>query len=144
MRVEKIRDKISENGLKVTPQRIAVYQTITEMENHPTAEMIRNRVAQSHPSISLATVYKALEAFVNKGLIRKIKTEEDVMRYDPIVEEHHHLYDQKSQTIADYYDQELNELIRAYFKRKNIPHFQIDHIRLHIIGEFKSPSKGHG
>ncbi|MBS3808114.1 MAG: transcriptional repressor [Bacteroidales bacterium] len=136
MRIEEIRDKISESGLKVTPQRIAVYQAIMDMNDHPTAEMIKNHVARKNPSISLATVYKTLEAFVNKNLIRKIKTEEDLMRYDPILEEHHHLYDQKNETIADYYNDELNQLIRDYFKTNDIPNFKIEDIKLHIIGEF--------
>jgi len=137
MRVEEIRDKISDSGLKVTPQRIAVYHALVDMMDHPTAEMIKNHIAEKNPSISLATVYKTLEAFVNKNLIRKIKTEEDVMRYDPILEEHHHLYDQKNETIADYYNDELNQLIRDYFRKNDIPNFKIEDIKLHIIGEFR-------
>jgi len=137
MRIEEIRNRISESGLKVTPQRIAVYQAIMAMNDHPTAEMIKNHIAEKNPSISLATVYKTLEVFVNKNLIRKIKTEEDVMRYDPILEEHHHLYDQKNETIADYYNDELNQIIRDYFRKNNIPNFEIEDIKLHIIGEFK-------
>jgi len=137
MRVEEIRDKISDSGLKVTPQRIAVYHALVDMKDHPTAEMIKNHIAEKNPSISLATVYKTLEAFVNKNLIRKIKTEEDVMRYDPILEEHHHLYDQKNETIADYYNDELNQLIRDYFRKNDIPNFKIEDIKLHIIGEFR-------
>jgi Fur family peroxide stress response transcriptional regulator len=136
MRPEKIRDRISESGLKVTPQRIAVYEAIMDLNNHPTAEMIKNHVARKNPSISLATVYKALEAFVNKGLIKKIRTEDDVMRYDPVLEEHHHLYDQKNETIADYYNEELNQIIREYFRKNDIPNFEIEDIKLHIIGEF--------
>lgn len=137
MRIEKIRDKISQSELKVTPQRIAVYQAILDMNDHPTAEMIKNRVAKKNPSISLATVYKTLETFVNKGLIKKIKTEEDVMRYDAILEKHHHLYCQKTETIADYYDDELNQILQAYFKKHDIPNFKVEDIKLHIIGEFK-------
>ena len=136
MRIEEIRDKISGSGLKVTPQRLAVYQAIMDINDHPTAEMIKSRVASKNPSISLATIYKILEAFVNKNLIRKIKTEEDVMRYDPILEKHHHLYDQKNETIADYYNDELNQLIRDYFKTNDIPNFKIEDIKLHIVGEF--------
>jgi len=107
------------------------------MKDHPTAEMIRKQVARKNPSISLATVYKTLETFVNKGLIKKIKTEEDVMRYDPILEKHHHLYCQKTETIADYYNDELNQMIKDYFRKHNIPNFEIEDVKLHIIGEFK-------
>jgi Fur family peroxide stress response transcriptional regulator len=137
MKVERIRDKIANSGLKVTPQRISVYEAIISMEDHPTAEMIRKEVAKKIPSISLGTVYKTLEAFVEKGLIKKIRTEEDVMRYDPVLEKHHHLYCQKSNTIADYYDEQLNRIIRDYFKNKDISNFKIEDVKIHIIGEFK-------
>jgi Fur family peroxide stress response transcriptional regulator len=137
MKVEKIRDKIANSGLKVTPQRISVYEAIISMEDHPTAEMIRAEVAKKIPTISLGTVYKTLEVFVNKGLIRKIRTEEDVMRYDPVLEKHHHLYCQKTNTIADYYDEQLNQIIRDYFKQKDISNFKIEDVKVHIIGEFK-------
>jgi len=137
MKVEKIRDKIANNGLKVTPQRISVYEAIISMDDHPTAEMIRKEVAKKIPSISLGTVYKTLEAFVEKGLIKKIKTEQDLMRYDPILEKHHHLYCQKTNTIADYYDEQLNQIIQDYFKQKDISNFKIEDVKVHIIGEFK-------
>lgn len=137
MKVERIRDKIANSGLKVTPQRISVYEAIISMDDHPTAEMIRKEVARKIPSISLGTVYKTLEAFVEKGLIKKIRTEEDVMRYDPVLEKHHHLYCQKSNTIADYYDEQLNQIIRDYFKEKDISNFKIEDVKVHIIGEFK-------
>jgi len=137
MKVEKIRDKIANSGLKVTPQRISVYEAIISMEDHPTAEMIRAEVAKKIPTISLGTVYKTLEVFVNKGLIKKIRTEEDVMRYDPVLEKHHHLYCQKTNTIADYYDEQLNQIIRDYFKQKDISNFKIEDVKVHIIGEFK-------
>jgi len=137
MKVERIRDKIANSGLKVTPQRISVYEAIISMDDHPTAEMIRKKVAKKIPSISLGTVYKTLEAFVGKGLIKKIRTEEDVMRYDPVLEKHHHLYCQKSNTIADYYDEQLNQIIRDYFKEKDLSNFKIEDVKVHIIGEFK-------
>jgi Fur family peroxide stress response transcriptional regulator len=137
MKVERIRDKIANSQLKVTPQRISVYEAIISMDDHPTAEMIRKKVAKKIPSISLGTVYKTLEAFVEKGLIKKIRTEEDVMRYDPILEKHHHLYCQKTNTIADYYDEQLNQIIRDYFKEKDISNFKIEDVKVHIIGEFK-------
>lgn len=137
MKVEKIRDKIANSGLKVTPQRISVYEAIISIKDHPTAEMIRTEVAKKIPSISLGTVYKTLEAFVEKGLIKKIKTDQDVMRYDPVLKKHHHLYCQKTNTIADYYDEELNQILQDYFKQKDITNFKIEDVKVHIIGEFK-------
>ena len=134
--IHKIRDRISNSGLKVTPQRIAVYRALMDINDHPTAEMVKRHISKNNPSISQGTIYKTLESFVEKGLIEKIRTEDDVMRYEPILEKHHHLYCQKTESIADYYDDELNELIYDYLKKKDIPNFKIEDIKLHIIGEF--------
>ncbi len=136
--IEKIRDRIAKSGLKVTPQRIAVYEALIKINNHPTAEMIKEHIEKKNPSISLGTIYKTLETFVSKGLIKKVKTEHDVMRYDPVLEKHHHLYCVKTDSIADYYDEELNELLREYFEKKDIPNFNIEDIKLHIIGKFNN------
>jgi Fur family transcriptional regulator, peroxide stress response regulator len=38
--MKNIRQILAENGLKVTPQRVAVYEAITKMNNHPNAEAI--------------------------------------------------------------------------------------------------------
>ena len=131
-----IRKQISNSGLKVTPQRIAVYKALMDINDHPTAEMVKRHISKNNPSISQGTIYKTLESFVEKGLIEKIRTEDDVMRYEPVLENHHHLYCQKTESIADYYDDELNKLIFDYLKKKDIPNFKIEDIKLHIIGEF--------
>jgi Fur family peroxide stress response transcriptional regulator len=58
------------------------------------------------------------------------------MRYDAILEKHHHLYCSESDRIEDYMDDELNKLIENYFEKKNIPDFKIEDIKLQIIGKF--------
>ena len=136
--VTKIRDHIANSGLKVTPQRIAVYKALLDIKDHPTAEMVKRHVSRDNPSISLGTVYKTLEIFEEKKLIAKVRTEDDVMRYDPILDKHHHLFCQKTEQIGDYYDEELNQILNEYFKKKNIPNFRIKDIKLHIIGEYKN------
>ena len=35
-----LREKLQEKGLKVTPQRVAIYEAIVQLENHPTAENV--------------------------------------------------------------------------------------------------------
>ena len=136
MKVNEIRNKLIEKGLKVTPQRIAILETIVKLNNHPTAENIIDYIRKNHPNIATATVYKVLNALVENELIKKVKTERDIMRYDAILENHHHLYCSESDRIEDYIDEELNEMIEKYFERKGIPDFKIEDVRLQIIGKF--------
>ncbi|MEX0983399.1 MAG: transcriptional repressor [Bacteroidales bacterium] len=136
--LEEIRDKFLEKGLKITPQRIIILEAIHTLNNHPTADKIIEYIRESHPNIATGTVYKVLDTLVGNGVVSKVKTDKDIMRYDAITENHHHIYYSDSDSIADYYDNELNELLEKYFEEKGIPDFKIEDIRLQIIGKRKA------
>jgi Fur family transcriptional regulator, peroxide stress response regulator len=138
MDIAEIRIKLMEKGLRVTPQRLVIYEAILKLNNHPTADDIAAFIRPDHPNIATGTVYKVLESLVENGLLKKVKTERDVMRYDAIIENHHHLYDAESDCIADYYNSEINELLTEYFRKNGIPDFEIEDIRLQIIGKFSN------
>lgn len=134
--VENIRKKLSEKGLKITPQRISILEAVYNLNNHPTAENVIEYIRESHPNIATGTVYKVLDTFVEKQLIAKVKTDKDIMRYDGIVENHHHLYCSKSNAIEDYVDEDLNQLLKDYFDKKKLAGFTIEEIVLQIKGTF--------
>jgi Fur family peroxide stress response transcriptional regulator len=136
LRTNKIRNKLVEKELKVTPQRMAILEAIIKLNNHPTAENIIDYIRKNYPNIATATVYKVLDALVANELIEKVKTESDVMRYDAIMESHHHIYYSDSDRIEDYSDNDLNELLEKYFEKKKIPDFKIEDIKLQIIGRY--------
>lgn len=140
MKSIEIQTKLTEKGLKVTPQRMAILQAIYELNNHPTAENIIDHIRKSNPNIAIATVYKVLDALHEKGLIMKVKTDKDFMRYEATIENHHHLYDSSSDRIEDFRDDELNQVLEMYFEKKGIPNFKIEDIKLQIIGKFISNS----
>lgn len=132
-----IAAKLSAKGLRVTPQRIAILSAILKLNNHPTAENIIDYIKINYPNISVGTVYKVLDSLVENNLLKKVKTESGSMRYDPLQANHHHLYCEDSDRIEDYEDEQLDQLIVDYFKKKGIKDFKIDHIQLHITGKFK-------
>lgn len=133
---KEVRLKLQEAGLKITPQRLAILEAVDTLGDHPTAERIIEYIRESHPNIASGTVYKVLDVLVENRLIRRVKTEKDVMRYDGIMEEHHHLYCSESERIEDYWDNRLDELLHGYFEEKRIPGFRIEEIRLQIKGRF--------
>ena len=61
MKITEIRTRLTEKGLKVTPQRIAILEAIIKLNNHPTADNIIDYIRNYHPNIATATVYKVLE-----------------------------------------------------------------------------------
>ena len=141
MKITEIRYKLIEKGLKVTPQRIAILEAIINLNNHPTADNIIDYIRNNHPNIATATVYKVLDALAANELIKKVKTEKDIMRYDAVMESHHHLYCSESDRIEDFIDTELNEMIEKYFEKKKIPDFKIEDVKLQIIGKFLKDNK---
>lgn len=127
---------LKDSNLKVTPQRVAVLEALNNLKNHPTADKIKEYVIKNHPNIAVGTIYKTLETFVEKGLVKKVKTEKDVMRYDAILDHHHHLYCEDTERIEDFFDDQLNDMIEEYFKKKKIPNFKVKDVKLQIIGTF--------
>ncbi|MFO7617672.1 MAG: transcriptional repressor [Bacteroidales bacterium] len=135
MNASDLAKMLTEKSLKVTPQRMAVLKAILRLGNHPSADEIMESIRKELPNTSLATIYKVLEVLVEVGLIRKVKTDKDIMRYDAILQKHHHIYYSDSGRIEDYFDQELSELLENYFSTKEIPGLDIKEINVHIIAQ---------
>lgn len=136
METELIKQKLSEKGMKITPQRMAVLEAIYQLKNHPTADNIIEFIRKTHPNVAVGTVYKVLETLVENGLVKRVTTDRDFMRYDGIVDKHHHLYCSNCDLIEDYHDPDLDELLKKYFESKNIPGFKIEEFVLQIKGTF--------
>jgi len=130
--------KLQEKGLKVTPQRLAIYDAIVQLKNHPTAENIIEYIKSNHPNISVGTVYKVLDSLTENNLLMKVKTERDIMRYDDVLSNHHHLYCAETDRIEDYEDENLNKLISNYFSKNKIKNFKIQDIKLQLTGKFNN------
>ena len=50
-----------EKKLKLTPQRLAIYNYLMNTTSHPSADTIYNAIHEQFPTMSLATVYKAVK-----------------------------------------------------------------------------------
>ncbi len=136
-----LKKTLTREGLKVTPQRIGVLEAVQTL-HHPSAEEILSYIREHYPSISTGTVYNILDSFVDKSLVRKVKTDKGLMRYDAVMEPHHHLYCSECDRIEDYYDETLNELIAEYFRKKSILGFAVEDVKLQIVGKFLEPVTG--
>ena len=88
-------------GLKVTPQRIAIYNMLSMTKEHPNAETIYKTLEPTHPTMSLATVYKTLDFFKGIGLIQELNVGEGSARYDATPESHPHVVCTYCNNVAD-------------------------------------------
>lgn len=133
-----LRETLESAGWRCTPQRAAVYALLAGSDHHPTAEEVYQGVKGSIPNISLATVYKALEALVASGLAAKLTGGDGSARYDARGDHHYHFRDLKSGTVHDLptpFDPDLiAKLDPALGNRLAAQGFRVTGYRLELVG----------
>lgn len=90
-----------ESGLKITPQREAIYRVLLESNNHPSVDEIFEKVRIQFSSISLDTVYRSVESLEKMSLVNRICGVEGKNHFEASTIPHHHFICMKCYTIYD-------------------------------------------
>jgi Fur family peroxide stress response transcriptional regulator len=106
-----IIDAIRKKGYKATPQRIAICRYALRSRDHPTAQRIYEEVKKSHPTVSLATVYKTLKILMEHGLIQELNLPEGRARFDSYIKPHINLICLRCHNIQDLDDSSAQEIV---------------------------------
>lgn len=140
-----VRRALEAAGWRFTRQRAAVFAYLRTAPGHPTAEQVFAAVRRHMPNISLATVYKALEALVDARLANRIAGDHGPTRYDGRSEPHYHLRCQHSGEVIDLplaYDPALlDKLDPQLVETLRQQGFEITGHRLELVGRFVCPDK---
>src|SRR5262245_41422750 len=107
-----LRRALEQAGWRFTRQRAEVFACLRETNTHPTAEQVFVAVRRRIANISLATVYKALEALVDAGLASRLAEAGGPDRYDGRADAHYHLRCARTGQVRDLalpYDPQLLE-----------------------------------
>ena len=131
--VEEIKTLFLAKGLNITLQRIAVYQAMEVLE-HACPEEVMFEVRKKYPTITVGTIYNVLESFAQNNILSKLMTADSKMYFDINIHDHHHLYSLKDKKIMDFEDDELTLIIQNYLKSKKFDHFNIEKIKIYLIG----------
>lgn len=99
-----------ERGVPVTTQRRVIMGILADRRDHPTAEDIYEAAHRALPAISRTTVYRALDAFVEMGVIRRISGCEARFRFDADTRRHHHLQCLECGRVVDCHSLEFDKL----------------------------------
>jgi Fe2+ or Zn2+ uptake regulation protein len=86
-----LTDRFRSEGLKVTPQRQAVFRALHGNRAHPTAESVHAEVIRELPMVSLRTVYQTLNDLAAMGELVHLDLGLGSARFDPNLDPHHHL-----------------------------------------------------
>ncbi len=105
--VLKALEELKKSGLKITPQRIAIIETIYEhREEHPSLNRIYSLVKEKMPTVSFSTLYTTLKKLEEIGLIRLFSYKGET-RIETNTREHINIINTGSEMIRDYMDDEL-------------------------------------
>ncbi|MBN1392478.1 MAG: transcriptional repressor [Sedimentisphaerales bacterium] len=97
-------------GLKVTPQRVAVYNALIESKEHPSAEVLWHKLRKTLPNISLDTVNRTLLTLAEIGAALVVEGSGDVKRFDGCLENHQHFKCVKCRKIIDFYHKPFDSI----------------------------------
>ena len=78
---ESFKEFLISKGLRVTNQRIVIFDAAFAMSEHFTAEDLLEKSRKLDPSVSRATVYRALPVLTESGLIREVDVGHDNKYY---------------------------------------------------------------
>ncbi|GBD39057.1 Transcriptional regulator PerR [bacterium HR37] len=121
-RVNDFIKRSKELGIKITPQRVAIYRELANTDEHPSAEAIYKKIKNYYPNISLTTIYRTLETFEKLGLVSVVNILYNAARYDANLEPHHHMVCVECKKVEDFYDESLSKLD---FSQKTLSRYKV-------------------
>jgi len=128
-----IIERLKENGVTLTPQRMAVAEFLSRSKNHPTVDEIHRNIHRRYPTMSVATVYSTLKLLKELGEIQELSIRKRGKAcFDPNPDIHHHLLCRKCGKIVDIeFDHPINCPIMA---KENINGCKVEEIQAYLYG----------
>ncbi len=121
-----------ERGLKMTGQRRVIARVLSESSDHPDVEGLYRRAAALDGRISIATVYRTVRLFEEKGILERRDFGGGRARYEATEHGHHyHLIDINSGKVIEFQDAEHERVMQAIAARLG---FDLMSIRLELFG----------
>ena len=125
------RDLCADHGLTATHQRQILYEVMQTMPGHPSPEEVYARVKKRIPAISLATVYKNIHLFVERGVLKEVSMHHGSLRVELNSHPHHHMVCSHCKAITDIKEKDLGVLPTL----QRLPGgFQVERYAIDVIG----------
>jgi Fur family ferric uptake transcriptional regulator len=122
-----------ERGLKMTGQRRTIARVLTEADDHPDVEELYRRAVLLDARISVATVYRTVRLFEEKGILQRRDFGSGRARYEPTEHgPHYHLIDVETGKVIEFKSPEHERLVQSLAKQLG---FEVVSLRLEIFGK---------
>ena len=103
-------NKMKSQGIRITPQRLAVLEYLIDSEAHPTADDIYRALFDRFPNMSPATVYNNLHLFIRLGFVKELTYGDGSSRFDFTSTEHYHAICEVCGDVSDLYYPVLDDV----------------------------------
>jgi len=135
-----IIERCEAKGLRMTGQRQVIAQVLDDARDHPDVEEIYARASAIDPGISLATVYRNVKLFDEKGIIERLEFGDGRSRYEDAKRDHHdHLFDLETGDVIEFYDPEIEVLQERIARRLG---YKLKGHKMELFGEPLEPKPG--
>jgi Fur family ferric uptake transcriptional regulator len=122
----------AENGLKMTGQRRLIARVLSEARDHPDVEEVYRRALALDSKVSIATVYRTVRLFEERGILERHDFGGGRARYEPTEHgPHHHLIDVDTGKVIEFADARHEALAKEIAARLG---FQLVDHRLELFG----------
>ena len=122
---------LKESGLKATFQRMNMLENIARY-GHMSNDEIYEEVVKSHPSLSLATVYKNIILMVDNGVLVEVPIEGKKSKYELIKDDHIHLVCTECGEVEDKpHNENADALFTSMTKKEN---FSLSKQQINLYG----------
>ena len=116
---------------RMTRQRRVVFEELSNVKTHPTADQVYEMVRRRLPRISLSTVYRNLELLARTGKVLRLNMDGEQRRYDADTSQHEHVYCLKCGRVDDVPGVEMPNVEKIACGRTN---YDIMGYRLKFLG----------
>ncbi|MDX3928939.1 MAG: Fur family transcriptional regulator [Shinella sp.] len=100
-----------QHGLRLTGPRRVILDVLADADDHPDAVELHRRVTAIDPGIAIATVYRTLNLFREKGVLEKHVFSDGRARFESAAQEHHdHLIDVETGDVVEFRSDEIERL----------------------------------
>ena len=122
---------LKESGLKATFQRMNILESI-QKHGHMSIDTIYDEVVKTHPSLSLATVYKNIILMVENGVLVEVPIEGKKSKYELVKSDHIHLVCTECGEVEDKpHDENADALFSSMTKEEN---FSLSKQQINLYG----------
>ena len=110
LRIERL---CAERGFKMTGQRRLIARVLSEARDHPDVEEVYRRALALDSKVSIATVYRTVRLFEERGILERHDFGGGRARYEPTEHGHHyHLIDVDSGQVVEFGSEDHERLVR--------------------------------